>query len=303
MPMKKFLRKAAEIPYRLNRVERLLSNSMMLQAAAEVRHVQGLGALENLQEAEFRVFSQWGEDGIIQYLIHRLGIRQKRFVEFGVESYRESNTRFLLLRDRWSGLVLDGSSAHMKTLERDYLPWLYDLHYEAVFITRENINDIIRRHGFDGPLGILSVDIDGNDYWVWEAIDCVDADIVIAEYNAALGPERAVSVPYKPDFVASSAHYSGQYFGASLAALTHLAHQKGYYLAGTTSAGNNAFFLRPRYRELVPERRVEEVFTWPHWRQAREQSGVVSNKSFQESLHDLKGLSVVNVISGEMENI
>ena len=291
------------MPYRLNRVERLLNNSVMLQAASEVRNVQSLGSLKNLQEAEFRVFSQWGEDGIIQYLIHRLGIREKSFVEFGVENYRESNTRFLLLRDRWSGLVLDGSPAHMKTLERDRLPWLYDLHHEAVFITKENINEIIRRHGFAGPLGILSVDIDGNDYWVWEAINCVDADIVIAEYNAAFGIEPTISVPYKPDFVVSSAHYSGQYFGASLAALTHLAHKKGYYLAGTTSAGNNAFFLRTKYRDLVPERRVEEVFAWPHWRQAKEQDGTVSKKSFRESLRDLKGMPVTNVLTGETEKI
>ncbi len=301
--MKKLLRKIAEFPYRLDRMERRMTDAMMLQAKAEVRYVQGLGELKNLWESEFKVFSQRGEDGIIQYLIHKLGVREKRFVEFGVENYRESNTRFLLMNDRWQGLVLDGSEEHMNTLRRDGLPWIYDLRYETAFITKDNINDLLKKHHFDGPVGILSIDIDGNDYWVWEAIDCVDADIVIAEYNPAFGPDRAISVPYKADFVVSAAHYSRQYFGASLAALNHLAVGKGYFLAGSTSAGNNAFFIHNRHSDKIAARSVAESFMWPHTRQAREPDGTLSNASFRESLNALKGLSVVNVISGAGEAI
>ena len=197
-----------------------------------------------LREAEFKVFSQWGEDGIIQYLISRVEVPVPYFVEFGVENYLESNTRFLLLNDNWSGLIMDGSEANMQYVRGDAIYWRHELQAVSAFITAENINELLRAHVQQRDIGILSVDIDGNDYWVWRAIDAVEPCIVVAEYNSVFGPELQVTVPYQPDFNRTKAHHSNLCWGASLAALCQLGVQKGYAFVGSNSAGNNAFFVR-----------------------------------------------------------
>ena len=99
---------------------------------------------------------------------------------------------------------------------------MHDLKPVPAFVTAENINTLIRDNGFAGEVGILSIDIDGNDYWVWKAISCVQADIVICEYNSRFGSERAVTIPYDPNFYRTEAHSSNLYFGASIRALTLL---------------------------------------------------------------------------------
>jgi hypothetical protein len=136
----------------------------------------------------------------------------------------------------------------MRRLRKDRIFWKYDLTAKGSFITAENINGLILEADFGGPLGILSIDIDGNDYWVWKAINVVDPAIVICEFNPYLGDKHAVTVPYEPQFNRFKSHYSGLYFGASIVALKHLAERKGYTFVGTNSSGVNAFFVR---RDLV----------------------------------------------------
>lgn len=190
------------------------------------------------------MFSQFGDDGIIQYLEHVLGIgpAHKVFIEFGVQDYTESNTRFLLLSDNWRGLVLDGSRAHVDCVRCDPISWRHDLTAAHAWIDRDNINDLIAIHGCAGEIGLLSIDLDGNDYWVWEAIRVVDPIIVVAEYNAVFGSRHAVTVAYDPQFDRTKAHDSNLYWGALLPALHFLAAKKGYAFVGTNSAGNNAYF-------------------------------------------------------------
>lgn len=200
--------------------------------------------IASLDEVEFQVFSQRGEDGIIQYITNKIDIPNKIFVEFGVETYTESNTRFLLINNNWSGLVLDGSQKNIDFIKKDFIYWKYDITAKRSFITKDNINQLISEYTDVEDIGLLSVDIDGNDYWVWESIDCIKPRVVVCEYNSAFGPEKKVTVPYKSDFVRSKEHYSELYFGASLAAFCHLAEKKGYDFVGSTRAGVNAYFVR-----------------------------------------------------------
>ncbi|WP_396156328.1 hypothetical protein [Flavobacterium sp.] len=201
-------------------------------------------SINSLDEVEFQVFSQRGEDGIIQYIINKIEIPNKIFVEFGVESYVESNTRFLLVNNNWSGLVIDGSQEYINFIKKDFIYWKYDITATKSFITKDNINELISNYTQEQDIGLLSVDIDGNDYWVLEAINCIKPRVLICEYNSAFGASKKVTVPYKPDFVRSKEHYSELYFGASLAAFCHLAEKKGYDFIGTTLAGVNAYFVR-----------------------------------------------------------
>ena len=188
---------------------------------------EALGRIEQRQtaqasgfrESEFRVFSQWGEDGIIQFLLQHVPIKRPLFIEFGVENYIESNTRFLLTNNQWSGIVIDGSDENIEYIKRDPIYWAANLKAVSAFITKDNINELITQNGITGDIGILSIDIDGNDYWVWKAIDCVSPSIIICEYNSLFGPVAEVTTPYDPAFVRDTALFSKVYYGASISAL------------------------------------------------------------------------------------
>lgn len=227
-----------------------------------------------LRANEFRVFSQWGEDGIIQHLISQVRIDRPIFIEFGVENYTESSTRFLLVNNNWSGLVIDGGAENIEFIRNDPIYWQYNLKAEQAFVTRENINELFTRNGMRGEIGLLSVDIDGNDYWVWEAIEVVQPVITVVEYNARFGPDAAVTIPYDPAFVRSRAHHSMLYFGASLKALCRLGEKKGYAFVGCNSAGNNAFFVRrDRLPSGVAELSAAEGFVRNQFRESRDAAG------------------------------
>jgi hypothetical protein len=253
-----------------------------IQSELDALRVQ-LGGLESrsvaalppdaLRAAEFTVFSQFGEDGILQFLVQRVPIELEVFVEFGVEDYHESNTRFLLVHDNWRGLVIDGGTTHVEFLRATGLGWRHHIDAVSAFIDRDNINGLIRAAGIEGDIGVLSVDIDGNDYWVLERIDVVSPRILIVEYNSTFGPEAAVTVPYDPGFVRGDQHPSWLYWGASLAALTRLADRKGYALVGGNKAGNNAFFVRRDVLGELPEVGVADAYAPSRFRESRGPGG------------------------------
>jgi hypothetical protein len=230
----------------------------------------------DLRGAEFKVFSQFGEDGIIQFLVQRVPIENEVFVEFGVEDYSESNTRFLLVHDNWRGLVMDGDDLHRAFLRRTGLDWRHDIEAKRAFVDRDNINGLISSAGIGGDIGLLSVDIDGNDYWVLEAIEVVSPRILVVEYNSNFGPEAAVTVPYDPLFERARAHWSQLYWGASLAALDSLARHKGYTLVGGNSAGNNAFWVRDDVLGDLPGVAVRDAYAASRFRESRDESGALS---------------------------
>ena len=129
--------------------------------------------VQSFCDVEFSIFSQWGEDGILDWIISKIPDIDRRFIEFGVQDFQESNTRFLLLTRNWSGLVFDGCRRNIDSLKKQGMAWRYDLRARAEFLTCENINEAIQSEGFSGNIGVLSIDIDGNDYWIWDAISVI----------------------------------------------------------------------------------------------------------------------------------
>ena len=197
-----------------------------------------------IQQHEYRVISQHREDGIIDHLLDTVGVSNGTFVEFGF-AINECNCMNLVLNRDFSGLFIDGS----EQVCSDATAALLCLNKPKVnvvnaFLSIENINPIITDKGPTGEIDVLSVDIDGNDYWLWSAIDVVNPRIVVAEYNASFGDQRAITIPYDPEFVRYERHSSGFYHGASLAALHRLGSRKGYQLVGCDFTGVNAFFVR-----------------------------------------------------------
>lgn len=295
---------------KLNRLDKKLdflrteieTNRLLL--GRSVANAIKVNSSEKLTDLEFKVFSQWNEDGIIQYLTKALNVENKKFIEFGVEDYREANTRYLMMNDNWSGLIIDSSQENIKKIRDEGWLWKYDISAICAFVDKDNINELITQSGFGGDIGLLSIDIDGNDYWVWQAIDAVRPTIVVIEYNSLFGNDRAVTVPYQKNFSRSNAHSSFLYFGASLPAIVRLGEQKGYVFVGCESHGSNAFFVRkdkitPELKTLAANAR----FVDSKFRQGRGEDGRLNYLSPEESKKLLKGLEVFNVKTSRLEKI
>jgi len=257
----------------------------------------------NIQNSEFKVFSQWGDDGIIQYLINNINISNKIFIEFGVENYLESNTRFLLMNNNWTGLVFDGSKKNIDFVRSDNIYWKYDLIAEQAFITRENINFLIKKAGFIGEIGLLHIDIDGNDYWVWESIEVIKPDIVIIEYNSVFGIDRAITIPYKANFNRTKEHYSNLYAGSSLLALYDLAKEKGYSFIGTNSSGNNAYFILNEKLNIIKPIEIKHGYTLSKFRESRNKKGNLTFLRGNLRLKEIEGLPVYNTRTNNIEKL
>ena len=258
----------------------------------------------NLQDFEFKVFSQFGEDGIIQHLLDAVDIKEKTFIEFGVEDFSESNCRFLLMKDNWKGFVIDGSSENIARLQNAYYFWMYSLGALGAFITRENINELLAKSGLGRDLGILSVDVDGNDYHILEQIRDFEPRILICEFNPLYGPVRKISTVYDPAFNRFRCHFTGKHYGASLAAISWLANKKGYSLVGTNKTSHNAFFVR---NDLINDKlevlSPEQAYAPPKMRGSRDERGQLVIRSYEEVLQIIKGLPVLNDETNEIEKL
>jgi len=204
--------------------------------------VKGFG---DSKSQDWSVFSQNNEDGRILDYFSKIGATNHIFVEVGSSGGQECNTANLSLNFGWSGLLIDGDKDAIEQGRKFYRQELGQLAESVVmvneFVTAENINKIIMENGIEGQIDLLSIDIDGNDYWIWEAIDAVDPRLVLVEYNSIFGL-RPVTIPYQASFQ-WKVGYHPYYYGASLTAFTNLANRKGYVLVGVES-GLNAFYVK-----------------------------------------------------------
>jgi hypothetical protein len=266
------------------------------------RQMSSLNPIRELRDAEFQVFSQWGDDGIIHYLTTTLAPTSRTFVEFGVSDYRESNTRFLLMDKNWSGFVIDGSKVNIERIRNWNQFWRFDLETVSAFVDRDNINALVATSGFPRDTGLLHIDIDGNDYWLWQALNVIAPVIVIVEYNAIFGSERCITIPYTPLFDRTRAHSSNLYCGASLPALCRLAQQKQYAFVGCNSNGNNAYFVRRDCLSTgLKELTIAEGFVNSRFRESRSRDGSLSFLRGSERAAAIRGMPVQNIETGEME--
>jgi hypothetical protein len=259
--------------------------------------------LKNINVAEFKIYSQWGDDGIINFLINYLDIENETFVEFGVENYTECNTRFLLVNNNWKGLIMDGSMDNMNSVKRDQIYWQYDLAALAKFITAENINNILSENGFIDNIGLLHIDIDGNDYWVWKAINVVEPTIVIVEYNSLFGYDKPWTIPYNSSFYRNDAHYSNLYYGTSLLSLCDLAEEKGYGFIGCNTNGNNAYFVKKDNLKGLKVLTPEEGYYESRFSESRNENGELTFIRGKNRLKLLKGMEIYNTRTKKVEQI
>ena len=211
----------------------------------------------DLRGFERRVFSQNGEDGILEEIFRRVGTETRYFVEFGVESGRECNCARLALEEHWAGLFIEGEPAYYEELADRYKGYP-EVRCVRAWVSSATIEALLAENAVPKALDVLSIDIDGNDYWVWAAIQRWRPRVVVIEYNASYPP------PQKWVMVENQSHrWDGtNYFGASLTSLACLGRQKGYALVATDSAGVNAFFVR---EDLVTDERFLQLGIQYHY--------------------------------------
>jgi len=252
--------RAAELPERLDglderldRLEQVITdvkrNTDMIPAIVRKLYLEGveLPPPYDLLAERFGYLSQNDEDGLLLAIFKRIGTTDRRFVEIGC-GMNGGNSGFLAQELAWSGLMVDARSSSIEKVTVRFTGRAVTAVKRRV--TCETVNDVLRNHGFTGELDFLSIDIDSNDYWVWEAITACSPRVVAIEYNWLFGAQRAVTIPYSPTFDLAAVGVRS-YRGASLAALVHLGRRKGYRLVATERV--NAFFLRNDIAPQIPE--------------------------------------------------
>jgi len=193
---------------------------------------------KNLRNFEDKVFSQNGEDGILKEIFRRIGTTDKFFVEFGMEDGDECNGRFLLEKEGWSGLWMDGSPENIDRALKKFSA--FPIRGRSAFITRENIAQIFSDENIPKEFDLLVIDIDGNDFWVWETLTSYRPRVAVIEYNARYVPPKTWVMPYAADHVFDGTSH----FGASLSSFVTLGKRLEYTLVACDSMGVNAFFVR-----------------------------------------------------------
>jgi hypothetical protein len=220
--------------------------------------------LPAFSDVEFRYLSQNGEDGILHFIFSLIGTTDRRVVEICAGDGTECNAANLIVNQGWRGLLFDGDPDLVARGKSFYATCRTTFGAPPAmvhaWITAENVNSLVAGHGFSGEVDLLSIDLDGNDYWVWKALDCVRPRVVVLEFSANCGPHRAVSMSYDPEYRLDLTTPPYR-CGASLAAFVKLGREKGYRLVGVQSLGFNAFFIRDGVGEdLLPEKSAEQCY-------------------------------------------
>jgi hypothetical protein len=243
----------------LRRLARGLSNNGLFRQlsviARDSKQRSALRRFRNINAFERRVYSQNGEDGIIAELFARIP-HGRYFVEVGVEDGQQCNAALLVREYGWHGVMIEADDRMYERLRGAYRPFPVDCVHSMV--DRDNIASTLNDLGVRKSLDLLSIDIDGNDYYIWEALGAFRASVVVIEYNASFGRETSKTIAYNARYV----WRKNRYYGASLAALEKLGGRLGYALLGTERRGVNAFFVR---RDLLrasgfPEKSAHEAW-------------------------------------------
>jgi len=246
----------------------------------------------NINLHEKKIYSERGEDGIIEFIFSKIGTTNKFFVEFGVANGFQCNTRYLLEKKGWKGLMMDYSSDEKKGwkglmrwawLIYQQIGWKESIRKGGVLlkktiaktkgskylqfyikkekVTAENVQNLFQKYNVPKNFDLLSIDIDSNDYWVWQAITDYYPRVVVIEYNASFNPTQSKVVRYNPDAIWDGTNY----FGASLLALQNLGSTKGYTLVGCTNSGVNAFFCKTELIKGTKIKNIQDLYKPPKY--------------------------------------
>lgn len=262
MLFKNFLKKH----FLILKVRNRFSAQVQISQRSLYHYYKEKAASENplpLSETGFCVFSQFEEDGMLLYIFAAIGMGSKTFVEIGSDDGINSNCANLAFNFGWTGLFIDRNATSIRRGKRFYAkyphPWMYQPQFLCSDVTPSNIDQLISSAGITGEIELLSIDIDGDDYWIWKAIEIIQPKVVVIETHVRFGMHNIV-VPY-------GQHHAHDYavnHGASPVAMVNLGKQKGYKLIGANQLGFNFIFLKKELASTsLPEINVEQVLIHP----------------------------------------
>ena len=258
--------------------------------------------VRNLNQVEYKVFSQNGEDGIIDFLLNQLNIQNPKFLEIGVGNYKESNTRYIFMKSPNKGMIIDNVKNLKQEVSKHVKLWKGDLTIIEETITSDNICDILRINNFQNDLDLFSLDIDGIDYWVMKELPDNLSKIVITEYNATFGANLEITVPNISNFNRTKYHYSNLCYGMSLRAIINLMKRKNYTFIGANKACNNAFFINKSEVDKLnidlPDPNNLEKYTQSNILESRSNSGRLTFLSDKQKIDEISDCEVINLSDG-----
>ena len=256
--------------------------------------------IQLLHEAEVKIFSQWGEDGIIDYLFQMLKISKPRILEIGVGDFTECNSRFAAEFMNASVYMVDINTELVNKVKNKDLYWKTSLYPQVDRVTPDNAryhfeSALIKMRGVD----LLSIDIDGNDFWVLEALELEKVSIVICEYNPVYGSKIACTILRNDNYDRSKSHFSYLHFGMSLRAAILLMKRKGFIFVGSNLVGNNAFFVREEFRSKIklqiPDLNQLDFFVDWRIRESRSREGKLNFLSLNDSRKQIQDCTVYDI--------
>jgi hypothetical protein len=264
--MRNLVRRVLDVADERRRLDDRTSPATKIALRAQFQDYRRLAAdgarLPSVWDTGFRVFSQFDEDGVVLFLLAVAADGPRRVLDLGAgDGVHASNCANLLLNLGFDGLLVDGDAASVAWGER-----FYARHPDTkerppttrqAFLTRENVNEVVSAAGLEGEVDLLSIDVDGNDYWLWDALECVRPRFVVVEAHPELGRDEYV-MPYRADFVWKAAP-DGRY-GASLLAFVRLGERLGYRPVGANQYGFNVFFAREDVAPALPVVLPDELF-------------------------------------------
>ncbi len=297
----------------LNFIEKKLFQKYFFRKICQIGHSHLLNYrskykdITNLNDLDYKIFSQNGEDGIIDYLLYTLNIDKPKFIEIGIGDYNEANTRFLFETKNSKGLIIDCIEDLEKKIKKNVLLWKGDLQILQKTVNEENIIDILNKFDFNNGVDLFSLDIDGIDFWILKKLPKKFSKIAIIEYNSNFGSELEISVPNIPNFNRTDYHYSNLCFGASLKAIINLMKLKGFTFIGTNKSCVNAFFILDeevkKLRVKLPTTEDLKRFTDSNIRESRSTDGVLNFLSGKNKIKSISECEVINLSSRNYDKV
>jgi hypothetical protein len=271
------------------------------QAAISVSRTS-YSTFKHLWDSEVRVFSQWGEDGILCYLSDELDLVRPTVLEFGAGNFSECNSRYLAEARNASVVAVDSRHDLLSNVLSLPISWKTSVWPIRTWITPDNAPQIMQQAREKmGRVDILSLDIDGNDFWVAKSLDLSSIRIVVVEYNAIFGSKQSITVQRRDNFDRTSAHHSNLYYGASLKAFIHLFQDQGFTFIGTNRACSNAFFVQEAELSNLSLQRVDlqelDKYIDVRFRESRDSGGSLSYAGRNDLIKLIEHLPVEDTIS------
>jgi hypothetical protein len=278
----------------------LFGQSAILSSRANSMH------FKNLWDAEVKIYSQFGEDGILDFLCEKINLSKPKIFEIGAGNFQECNSRWLAENRNASVFAVDGREDLDEKIINSELRWKNHLFSKQIWVTPDNIQSLlIEATDAMGNIDIFSIDLDGNDYWILEKTPLDDVKICILEYNPLFGSSLEVTVPRDDQFNRSTKHFSWLYFGASLKAYISLMSSKGFTFVGTNRVGNNAFFLKNELSNRIQLEPIVDLSPYTDWRirESRSKNGGLSFLSGNERIAAIMDEQLLDLQSEQITNV